>query len=136
MNTLFKTNINLGLLVLRIGVAGLMLLHGIFKITHGVTGIEGFVAKAGLPTFVAYGVFIGEVIAPLFILLGYGTRVAAAVFAFNCLAAAMLTNQLSLSLNAQGGLVSELLALYFIGAVTLVFTGGGKYGLRSNRVWD
>lgn len=136
MKRLFGTHINIGLLILRVGTAGLMLLHGIFKLMHGTTGVEGIVANAGLPSFFTYGVYIGEVIAPLFILVGYATRAAAVVFAFNCIVAALLTGQISMSLNAQGGLVSELLALYFIGAVTLIFTGGGKYALSSKHIWD
>lgn len=132
-----EKNIDLGLLILRISIGGLMLLHGIAKLQHGAGFIEQVVADAGLPSFIAYGVYVGEVIAPLFILFGYGTRAASVVFAGNCLVAALLVHSQDIfSLGAQGGWAVELLGLYFFGAVALIFTGGGKYALSNKHLWD
>ncbi len=132
-----EKNIDLGLLILRISVGGLMLLHGISKLQHGAGFIEQVVLNAGLPSFVAYGVYVGEVIAPLLIIIGLCTRGAAAVFAFNCLVATLLVHsQTIFTLNEQGGWALELLGLYFLGAVALAFTGGGKYAVSSKYIWD
>lgn len=132
-----EKNIDLGLLILRISVGGLMLLHGIAKLQHGAGFIEQVVVDAGLPSFIAYGVYIGEVIAPLFILFGYGTRAASVVFAGNCLVAALLVHSQDIfTLNEQGGWSVELLGLFFLGAVALIFTGGGKYSISNKHIWD
>ena len=58
-----STQQDIGKLVLRIALGLLILLHGIFKLRHGIGGIEGMVAAHGLPGFVAYGVLVGEVLA-------------------------------------------------------------------------
>lgn len=132
-----EKNVDLGLLILRISVGGLMLLHGISKILHGSGFIEQVVLEAGLPSFITYGVYLGEVIAPLFIIFGYGTRIASVIFAGNCLIASLLVHSQDIfSLNQQGGWGVELLGLFFFGAVTLIFTGGGKYALSNKRIWD
>lgn len=132
-----EKNIDLGLLILRISIGGLMLLHGIAKLQHGAGFIEQVVVDAGLPSFIAYGVYLGEVIAPLFILLGYGTRAASIIFAGNCLVAALLVHSQDIfTLNEQGGWTVELLGLFFFGAVSLIFTGGGKYAISSKHIWD
>lgn len=130
-------NIDLGLLIIRLSVGGLMLLHGISKLIHGVGFIEQVVIDAGLPTFIAYGVYIGEVLVPLLIISGFGTRAAAAVLAFNCIVAALLVHSQDLfTLNDQGGWTVELLGLFFFGALALVFTGGGKYAISNKYIWD
>jgi putative oxidoreductase len=70
-------NISLGLLIVRIAVGALMLPHGIAKI--GQTAfIEGMLAEKGLPSVMAYGVYLTEIVAPILILIGIRTRLAAA----------------------------------------------------------
>lgn len=134
---IFERRVDLGLLILRLGIGILMLLHGIFKLQHGAGFIEQVVVGAGLPSFIAYGVYVGEVIAPLFIILGIGTRAASLIFAGNCAVAALLAHSADIvSLNAVGGWGVELLGLYFFGAVALIFTGGGKYALSRKYIWD
>ncbi len=136
MRTLDK-NADLGLLILRVSIAGLMLFHGISKIFYGPGMIEQIVTGAGLPSFIAYGVYAGEVIAPLFILFGYATRVAALILAFNLVVAtALVHTQQIFTLNDQGGWALELIGLYLFGALALVFTGGGKYALSLKYLWD
>lgn len=134
---LLEKNIDLGILVLRLSVGGMMLMHGIAKLIHGSAGIEKMLEASGLPSFIAYGVYVGEVIAPLLIILGLGTRAAAAVFAFNMVVAVAMAHAGDiLSLSATGGWMIELQALYFFGALALVFTGGGKYAISKKYLWD
>ena len=83
-----NTNINLGLLVLRLGVGGMMLIHGLSKIIGGIGSVKYLVEAAGLPSFLSYGVYVGEVIAPLMIIFGWRTRLGALILAVNCLVAA------------------------------------------------
>ena len=135
---IIEKNVNAGILVLRLSIGVLIILHGISKLMHGAGFIEQTVEAAGLPSFIAYGVYVGEVIAPLFIIAGFGTLIAAAIFAFNCFVAAMLVHSTQIfQLDpASGGWAIELLGLYFFGAVALIFTGGGKYALSNKYWWD
>ena len=134
---ILERNTDLGLLILRLSIGVLMLMHGIAKLMHGAGGIEQMLEASGLPAFIVYGVYVGEVIAPLFIILGLGTRVAAAIFAFNIIVAVGMAHGADLfALSEAGGWAIELQALYFFGAVALVFTGGGKYALSNKKLWD
>lgn len=127
-----KKNIDIGLLILRIAIGMMMLLHGIAKLS-GVSGIEGMLDNAGLPTFLAYGVYITEIIAPVIIIVGFRTRLGSIVYVFGVLFAMFLAHSGDiLSLNQQGGWGVELLGLYLFGAITLFFTGGGKISVSSS----
>jgi putative oxidoreductase len=136
-NKLLARNIDLGLLILRLSVGILIFLHGIFKLQDGIVSIEGLVTAHGLPSFLAYGVYVGEVIAPIFIILGLGTRLAAFILSYNCAIAVTLAHLAQFfTLNESGGWSLELLGLYYCGALVLVCTGGGKYALSSKYIWD
>ncbi|WP_196889998.1 DoxX family protein [Aureivirga sp. CE67] len=132
-----KKNLNLGLLILRLTVGVLMLLHGIAKVSHGVKFIEGQLAAKNLPEFLAYGVYVGEILAPIFIIFGIMTRLSALVLIINCIVAALLFHANEIfSLSQHGGWAIENLGLYTLGALVLYFTGGGKYSIKSNGKWD
>ncbi|MFC5683747.1 DoxX family protein [Flavobacterium sp. MAHUQ-51] len=131
-----KKNIDLGLLIIRVAVGGLMLLHGIAKI--GKTSfIAGLLSEKGLPEFLSYGVYLTEIIAPILILIGYRTRLSSIAYVFGALFALFLvhTNEI-LQLNENGGWQLELLGLYISGGIALVFTGGGKIALSHSNEWD
>lgn len=132
-----ETNVDLGLLILRFSVASMMLLHGISKLSNSIGVIEGLVTESGLPQFFAYGVYIGEILAPLLIILGWATRGAALVLFINCVVALVMVHIGDIfSLNATGGWAVELLGLYMFGSLALIFTGGGKYALSNKYIWD
>ena len=78
-----KKNIDLGLLIIRLILGISLLLYGIAKIRNGITGIEGMLSGAGIPSFVAYGVYIGEVLAPLMLIAGFRTRIGALLMILN-----------------------------------------------------
>ena len=65
---------DLGLLFVRVVFGICILMHGIAKIQKGVGGIENLLKTHSLPEFLAYGVFIGEIVAPIFIILGIFVR--------------------------------------------------------------
>ena len=129
-------NRDLGLLVLRLTIGLLMIPHGINKLLHpdAFGYIESTLDAKNLPTFIAYGVFIGEIVAPLLIVLGFRSRLAALVMFLNGLATPY-SDKLS-ALNQYGGWAPELPALFFLGALALFFTGGGKYALSTRNKWD
>lgn len=127
----FPLNNDLGLLLLRIGIGGLMLFHGVSKLLHGVGFIEGMLRGLGLPGFIAYGCLLAELVGALFILLGVWTRVSAAVLAVNMVVAILMAHLgIMFSLDPHtGGLMIEDPLLFLLGAVALCFTGGGKYAM-------
>jgi len=119
-----------GKLVVRFTVAALILFHGISKIIRGIAWMGGALSAAHLPAFVAYGVYIGEVIAPIFLLIGLWTRVASLVVAVNMIfAVALEAWRLAPTLNRGGGWGLELEAFYFLVAVAVFFLGPGKYSV-------
>lgn len=121
-----------GRLLLRLTFGILVLFHGVAKVSHGVDWISGLLEAKGLPGFIAYGVFIGEIIAPLFIIVGWCTRPAAFVFSFNILVATLLVGMnkfFTITNVGAWGLENE--ALYFLGGLCIMFLGAGKYSLST-----
>jgi len=132
-----RKNNDLGLLILRISVSVLMLLHGISKFSGGLEFIKSMLVEKGLPDFIAYGVIVGEVVAPIAILIGFRTRIAAAIYAFNCLVAILMVHSADIFAMADhGGWALELLGLYFFGALALFFTGAGNIAVSKTNKWD
>ncbi len=127
---------DLGKLVLRITVGGLMLFHGLHKLFDGVGGIKGMLASHGLPEFVAYGVLVGEVIAPCLIILGILTRPAALVLAFTMIVAWLLVGtDKTLLLDKTGAWAIESLVYYFLASLAVAFSGAGRYSVIGNSAW-
>ena len=131
---LSTTSEDSGKLLLRLAVGLLMLLHGIAKMTHGVDAIEGMLAQHGLPAALAYGAYVGEVVAPLFVIVGLFTRPAALIIAVNMLFAIGLAHADQIfQLGKQGGWALELQGLYLFGALAIALLGAGRIsfgGLR------
>lgn len=125
-------NADLGKLIIRLTLGGLMLFHGIAKLLHGVGFIEGELASHGLPTFLAFGVFIGELVAPLMVVLGYQTRIGALLIVFNMLVAIVLVHSHQLlSLGGNGGWALELQGFFLFTALAVIFLGPGRYKLKN-----
>jgi putative oxidoreductase len=94
-------------------------------------------AEKGIPGFIAYGVLVGEILAPIAILIGFRTRIAAAIYAFNCLVAVLIAHSSEIfSIGEHGEWAIELLGLYFFGALSLFFTGAGNIAFSKNNQWD
>jgi putative oxidoreductase len=124
-------NQSLGILLIRISIAGLMLFHGVAKLVYGIDGIIEMLGP------VAYGVYVGEVLAPIAIILGFRTRIAAMIFTINCLVAIIAAHSADLfSVTEHGGHALELIYLYLFGGVALIFTGAGKYAVSTKNKWD
>lgn len=122
---------DIGKLILRLTLGILMLLHGIAKLRYGVSGIEGMVSSHGLPGFLAYGVFVGEVIAPLMVIAGWNTRIGGIIIAINMIVAIALAHSTQLfAIGKQGGWELELQGFYLFTAITVALTGPGKFSLN------
>jgi putative oxidoreductase len=125
-------NSDIGKLILRITLGVLILLHGISKVTHGIGSIQGMLTAHHLPAFVAWGVYAGEVAAPLMIILGVYTRFGAALILINMLFAIFLAHSGELlQLGKHGGWALELQGMFLLTALALMFLGPGKFKLHS-----
>lgn len=122
-----------GKLVLRLALGILILLHGIAKVGGGVSGIGGMLASHGLPSVLAYGVYVGEIVAPVLLIVGLFTRPAAWIIAINMLVAIWLVHSKELgALGKSGGWALELQGMFLFAAVALGFMGGGRFGLKNS----
>lgn len=120
-----------GKLILRIALGSLILLHGIAKLRGGIGPITGMVTAAGLPAFVAWGVYVGEVIAPLLVIAGWYASAGAAIIAVNMLFAVGLAHRAELfALAPTGGWALELQGMFLAAALAVALLGPGRYGVN------
>jgi putative oxidoreductase len=124
-----------GLLILRLGLAAILLFHGIYKVTHGVGWIAGPLGRVGLPAFLAYGVYIAEILAPVLLIIGLWTRIAALVVAFSMAMAIFLARSGDvMKVNPMGGgWAIELEMMLLVAAIALALAGGGRYSIGGGR---
>ncbi len=121
---------NVGALLLRTTVGGLMLFHGLDKVKKGVGGMGEMLVENGLPAVMAYGVYAGEVVAPVLFLLGIAMRTSAAAMAFTMAMAVYLLHPGDLfALTPHGGYALELHTFYAVGALTAALIGPGKFAV-------
>ena len=138
MNTLENfQNKDTGLLLQRLSIGILILFHGIANLTSHYSFIKSLLNGIGIPEFVAYSVFIGEIIAPILIIIGWRTRLASLVLAINMLTAILMAHTSDIfTLNQFGGWGIELQALYLFGAIVIFLLGAGKYAISTTSKWD
>jgi putative oxidoreductase len=127
--------IDSALLILRLVLGILVLLHGISKLPPPPAGIADTLVKANLPAVLAYGVYVGEIVAPILLIIGVWTRLAAILIAINMVVAVLAAHTADLfSFGEQGGYALELQAMFLFVAIALALTGagrlsvGGRYG--------
>jgi putative oxidoreductase len=123
----------LGKLVLRLTLGLLILFHGVSKLMHG--GSLGMITEAlashGIPGFVAYGVFVGEIIAPVMIVLGVFSRLGGLLVVINMLFAIGLMHMGQLlMINDHGGYQLEPQAFYLFSGLAVLFLGSGRFAIN------
>lgn len=117
---------NTGLLILRIGLGGMFLLHGVLKLTH-MTQTTTFFTGLGFSPFWGWVVAIVETLAGLMILLGIFTWISGML-----LAAIMVVAFVKVKLPAggmQAFTAGKVDIILFMMALGLAFTGPGRYSL-------
>ena len=125
-----SAGIDAALFLLRLVLGLLMLLHGISKLPTPPGFLSDALAKFGLPAVLAYGVYLGEIVGPVLIIIGVWTRVGAFLIAANMLVAVLLAHMGDLfQIAPQGGYKLELQAMYLFTAVALMLTGAGRYSI-------
>jgi len=125
-------NESTGKLVLRVTLGSLILVHGISKLVNGIDWLDGMLANAGLPAFLKYGAYVGEVLAPLAVIAGFYARIGAWLIAVNMLFALGLAHGAELfALDAQGGgLALETQYMFLFGAIGVALVGPGRYAFN------
>ena len=117
-----------GKLLLRLMVGGLLILHGFHKLVHGPGEVSGMLAAHGVPGFLGYGVYLGEVLGPALILLGVCARIGGLLVLGNMVVAVLVTRGLHLfGLNEFGGLGIELEVFFGLGGLCVAMLGAGAY---------
>lgn len=117
-------------LLLRIALGVLILMHGWAKIRNGIGGVEGLLVMKGLPSFLAWGVYFGEVLAPVLLVVGLYTRLAAGLVAVNMIVAVALAHMGHLTqFTNSGGWRLELQAMYLVAALALLMIGAGRFSI-------
>jgi putative oxidoreductase len=124
----------LGKLVLRLGVGGLIIFHGVHKLLTGLDPVKTLLSSHGLPDALAFGAYFGEIVGPFLIIIGLFTRVGAALIALEILALVALGGiPQVVTINADGGYGLEIEALYFTGAIAVMLLGAGRISLGRGR---
>ncbi|WP_299116545.1 DoxX family protein [uncultured Winogradskyella sp.] len=123
-----KKNYNdLALLILRLGFGGLMLTHGIPKINR-LSDPSGFPDPFGIgsmPTLIL--ALIGEVLAPVLIIMGLKTKLAAVPAAITMAVAAFVV-------HANDPIGTKEKALLFLFAFVVIFLAGpGSFSIDGRK---
>ena len=125
MDSIFSRYSHLGLPIFRICVSLMMLTHGWAKLMKLTAGGEiKFYNFMGMgPEVSLFLAVIGELIAPLLIIIGYQTRYAALPAAFTMGVAAFIVH------GADPLGEKELALFYFLSFFMIMLTGPGAYSL-------
>jgi len=124
----------LGKLGLRLTLGILMLFHGVAKVINPGPSLEWIgkqLAGAGLPAFVAWGVYLGEIVAPLMLVFGVFARIGGLVIAVNMVFAIWLAHAHQLfALSRTGGWALELQGFYLLCGIVVALQGSGRLAVR------
>ena len=121
---------DLGKLILRLALGILILLHGIAKLKGGIGFLTPMVTGLGLPPWFAYGVYVGEVAAPVMVILGLFARTGAFIIFVNMVFAILLAHMGEFAtLGKSGGWALELQGMFLFTALALTFMNPGRYSI-------
>ena len=132
MNLPFQSDA-LGKLILRLTVGILMLFHGVHKLLNpsSLDFISKQLVGIDLPQALAYGVYLGEIIAPLLIILGLFARFGGLLVFGNMIFAIVLAHSSQLfALTDHGGLALELQIFFLLTGLAVFFLGSGRFAVK------
>ena len=73
----FWTDTDIGILIIRVSLGGIIFFHGFYKLMHGIDDQVQILASNGVPGQLMFFVYVSEVLAPVLIVLGVLTRLSA-----------------------------------------------------------
>ena len=83
------------------------------------------------PSFLSYGVYLGEIVAPILIIIGLYTRLGGLMIFVNMIFAIALAHSAELlTLGKHGGWALELQAFYLFGGLVIMLLGSGKIAIK------
>lgn len=124
-------NEDTGKLILRLMLGLLMLTHGFSKLTDGIDWMDDMLTASGLPVFFKYGVYVGELVAPALVIVGFYTRAGAWLIVVNMLFAIGLAHWDEVfAITGNGTLAIEKQYLFMFSAIALALIGPGRYAVN------
>ena len=118
-------------LLLRVSLGAMLLFHGVAKVTGGIDFLFRIMERNNLPSWVAYGVYAGEVLAPLLLIIGWYARIGAGLVIVNMLVVFAFAHRADLfTLSRSGGWGLELEGFYLVCAVVVALIGPGSYAIN------
>ncbi|XDD51016.1 DoxX family protein [Leptospira sp. WS92.C1] len=135
----FKTDSDLGSLILRVVAGIVMFPHGAQKLLgwfggYGFAGTMGYLTNVGIPTPIAFLVIIGESIGSIALIFGFFTRLSALGIGIIMIGAALVHAPNGFFINwagTQQGEGYEYHILFIAISVVLFIKGGGKASVDS-----
>ena len=128
---------DLGKLLLRVGLGGLLLFHGVHKLLNGLGPIKAMLGNHNISEAVSYGVYLGELVGPILIIVGLFSRIGGLLIAFNMIVAVLLvrTADILLLSPTTGAYALESEALYLVAALSVALLGAGRFSVGGKR-WN
>ena len=84
----------------------------------------------GLPGVLAYLVYVGEIVAPVLLIIGLYTRPAAWITVINMLVAIWLVHMKDIAvIGKTGGWALELQGMFLFAALAVAFLGAGRFSV-------
>ena len=128
---------DLGRLILRLAIGVLLLLHGISKFRSGNFFVEETLSRNGLPSFIAYGSYVGEILAPVLVIIGLFVRPAGIIIAFDLLGAILLARSTDIGTVTQSGAWAiEVEMLFLLGGLAIACLGAGRFAFGMSGRWN
>lgn len=122
------TLLNAVLLFMRVGFSLLMMTHGLPKLQRALSDNPSFADPIGigeLPSL--YLTIFAELVAPVFVIFGFKTRLFAATTTFTMAVAAFIAH------GADPLAKKEMALLYLIGFLSITLLGAGRYAIDGIR---
>jgi putative oxidoreductase len=121
---------DLGKLILRLVLGIFLLTHGLTKISNGVgTTVSTYSQNFGIPEFLMYGVFIGEVLAPILIIIGLFARLGGLLGVINMLFAFGFVHFAQIGTFKGFVWQWELQGFFLFTSVVVTLIGAGRHSL-------
>jgi len=127
----FWTNTDIGLLIVRIALGGIIFFHGFNKIIHGIADQWAILESNGIPGVFIYFVYVSEVLAPLLVVLGILTRLSNLTIIVTMIVI-FYALPFPIGLDEHGAMNIESQLYFLLLSVALFFTGPGNYVLKKN----
>ena len=128
---------DLGRLILRLAIGVLLLMHGVAKFRSGNGFVEEMVTRNGLPSFVAYGSYVGEILAPVLVIVGLFVRPAGVIIAFDLFGAILLARSADAgTISQSGGWAIETEMLFLLGGLAIACLGAGRFAFGMSGRWN